>query len=185
MQFWTYGPYDVDIKKQSESEMKQAFWQQVAESDEAEGFGRGSLKGAIGCYVFYMQYGEKMTPYYVGLTKARTGFGGEIFTPHKINHYRKALTERPRHKGKMLLFPLATPTGYLSLAYETNKPLIEWMERTLIGMALAKNPYLLNVRDTKNLRNCVVDGVFGIQSRHQKYEAASVARKVLTDHDDW
>lgn len=132
-----------------------------------------------------MKRGEKLVPWYVGKTNAMTGFYGEVLTPHKVDHYSNIIAEKPYWTPHMLLFPLITPGERLSRAYKSNKPLIEWMERTLIGMALGKNPNLYNKRDTKLLKNCIVDGVFGSFDKHQHYPAALAARRALTDRQDW
>lgn len=180
MHFWSFGPFEVDL-----SQDRSHFWAQVREEEEWESLGHNRLCHAIGCYVFLLRYGDKYRPFYVGKTNAKSGFYSEIFAPHKLDHYQNIISEHPRHTPLMLLFPLRTPTWTLSRAYVTNRPLIEWMERILIGMALAKNPDLYNRRDTKNLKNCIVDGVFGKFSKSQRYEAALVARQTLTDLNDW
>lgn len=181
MQFWSYGPFDVRILE-DDRYWKRAFWDAVAEYDEDAG---APLKSAIGCYVFVMSRGTVIRPWYVGKTNAIAGFQGEIFTPHKLKHYKEIIGLcASGWKPQMLLFPLATAGNRLSYAYKTDKPLIEWMERTLIGMGLAKNPQLFNTRDTKWLRECVVDGVFGDYKSHQRYEGAIAARKALTNYED-
>lgn len=182
MQFWSYGPFPVgafdDVRH-----WRSSFWQGVDEYDFDAG---GSLRSAIGCYAFVMSRGAKIKPWYVGKTNAISGFEGEIFTDHKLTRYRGVVDTSPSGwKPHILLFPLVTETGRLSRAYKSDKRLIEWMERTLIGMALAKNPDLYNKRDTTMLRKCVVDGVFGEFKAHQRYEGAIAARKALTNHDDW
>lgn len=132
-----------------------------------------------------MKRGDKLVPWYVGKTNAKTGFYREVFTSHKIQHYTGIIEQKPGWKPHMLLFPLITPSWRFSKAFATDKPLIEWMERTLIGMALAKNPDLYNKRDTALLKNCIVDGVFGRFGSYQKYPAALAARQALTHHEDW
>lgn len=179
MRFWTFGPFNAH------PEDKPRFWSEVAEAEQEDGFEPKSLRGAIGCYAFVMERGEKLVPWYVGKTNARTGFYGEVFTPHKTAHYRGIVDLKMGWRPKMLLFPLITDTGRFSQAYATNKPLIEWMERTLIGMGLAKNRDLFNKRDTKMLKNCIVDGVFGHFEKRQHYPSALAARRALTDQDDW
>lgn len=180
MKFWTYGPFDVTLGD------KAAFWHQTKTDVEWDGLQVTDLKHAIGCYLFAMRRGEKLIPYYVGKTTAKTGFEGEIFTPHKIEHYRRAVERRPSYRPQILLFPLtnATHDGF-SAAHASQKPLIEWLEKILIGMALARNPDATNARDTKRLKQCIVDGVFGKQTRREKYDAAYYARLALTDQRDW
>lgn len=179
MQFWSYGPFSANPLD------KTAMWSEVREAEDYEGLETNAIRDSIGCYVFVMQRGKKLLPWYVGKTNAKTGFYREVFADHKVSHYSSIIEWKTGWRPKMLLFPLITSSGRFSAAYKTNKPLIEWMERTLIGMALSKNPDLYNKRDTKMLKNCIVDGVFGDFSKNQRYPAAIAARSALTDHDDW
>ena len=178
MRFWAYGPLPIDLDDLSK------FWNELDGWAEFDGLEAWELRRAIGCYVFVMQRGKKLIPYYVGKTNAKTGFQGEIFTPHKRKHYRSAIEAKPTYKPKMLLFPLVTATEKLSRGNTLHRGVIAWMERTLIGMALAKNEELLNARDTKLLRTCIVDGVLGKEGHNNHYDAAIAARRALTDLPD-
>lgn len=175
MRFWAYGPLPVNLDDLG------SFWNELDSWAEFDGLEAWELRRAIGCYVFAMQRGKKLIPFYVGKTNAKTGFHGEVFTPHKLKHYRSSIAAKPTHKPKMLLFPLITATEKLSRAHTSHRGVIEWMERTLIGMALAKNDQLMNARDTKLLRTCIVDGVFGREGHGHQYDAAMAARRALTD----
>ncbi|CDN46569.1 hypothetical protein [Neorhizobium galegae] len=186
MLFWSYGAFNMPSSF-DEKYWKSIFWLQTHEFNEYDGL-TPTLQKAIGCYVFVMARGDVLRPWYVGKTNARSGFEGEIFTPHKLGHYSTIIAEaRMGWRPQMLLFPLVAnqETAQLSTAYKSSKPLIEWMERTLIGMALAKNPDLFNTRDTVKLRNCIVDGVVGKFPKRHRYPGAIAARKALTDLQDW
>lgn len=101
-----------------------------------------------------------------------------------MRYYRDIAAAKPRQKPQMMLFPLITNGERLAHAGKVNNDVVEWMERTLIGMALAKNADLYNRRDTKRLREYIVDGVFGAKAHTHRYPASDAARRMLTDHDD-
>lgn len=172
MNFQAWGPFDFsgDVKE---------FWALVDAEAEKYGVDRWQLRRAIGCYLFSIKHGEKLTPWYVGKTSAQTGFYGEIFTPHKRQHYNAVLGQTHRKAGQILLFTLVTGTGRISNATQSTKSLIEWLERMLIGMAIAKNPDLRNKKDTKLLREVWVEGVFGAQNLGRPFSGASAAKKAL------
>lgn len=68
MQFWTYGPFACHPTN------KRASWTLVRATEEEENYQPNELRHAIDYYVFVMKRGEKLVPWYVGKTKARTGF---------------------------------------------------------------------------------------------------------------
>jgi hypothetical protein len=127
--------------------------------------------------LFVVKRGETYKPYYVGKTTAQTGFQGEIFQKHKLAHYSRALQKRKM--GYIFLFPLVTNGGRFSRANNTSGPVVEWLERILIGFALRKNADLQNKRDTKLLREVWVEGVFGKQDAGRAYTPAVGARRAL------
>lgn len=181
MRFWAHGPFEVPVEAGAR---RDSFWKQVREDEEYDSLEKNSLCNAVGCYVFLTRWGQTHTPYYVGKACGQAGFYQEVFTPHKTRYYREIAASKPRHKPMMMLFPLITGTGRLARPGKANNDVIEWMERTLIGMALSKNPQLYNKRDTKRLREYIVDGVFGAKAHTHRYPASATARRMLTDHDD-
>lgn len=79
----------------------------------------------------------------------------------------------------MLLFPLTTgnPDGHKPFSKNRNKmSVVEWLERTLIGMALQRNPQLLNLRDTTLPKSVTVRGVMGARDKGRPYEEVKYAR---------
>lgn len=92
----------------------------------------------VGVYVFGLQHGRGITPWYVG--KATVSFQQEVFTPHKLHHYQVALAMQ-RRGTPVLLFVRERRRG-TSLS-ET----IGAVEKQLIRFAKMKNPELLNTRD--------------------------------------
>ncbi|RYY84788.1 MAG: hypothetical protein EOO15_18560 [Chitinophagaceae bacterium] len=127
------------------------FW---AEIDE--GIAEG-LSGAIGCYIFSIRAGKGSRPWYVGLAEKQS-FKKECFTPHKINHYNNAIASR---KGTPMLTLLAKYTRNDKLVSPTGSSHrdIQNVETMLIANCLRKNPDLLNMRDTKLLREMIVRGM--------------------------
>lgn len=146
------------------------FWAAVNETLE-EG-----LPDAIGCYIFSVKSGMRPRPWYVGLA-ARQSFRRECFTAHKLRHYSDALAET---QGVPYLTFLAKCTPGNSFAKPSKKRQrdIEELEKMLIANALTRNPDLLNVRDTKLLREMVVPGLLNTP-RGKPTSATSSFKKLL------
>lgn len=179
MHFHTWGPFRFEKTLATESRWKAEFWQdQVSKQETSYGWPGGDIKSAIGCYMFATKTRTKYTPWYVGKTTAKLGFQSEIFQPHKLDHYASALEVSKQTHGFIFLFPLIAKNGKLSHA-KSSYFTIAWLEKTLIGMALSKNPALLNLRDTLRHRNVWVEGVFGKQSQGRSSYPATEARKAL------
>ena len=173
MLFDVYGPLPVEFGDDNER-WRAAFWNDV-EDQQAEG-----LKLAIGCYAFCLRNGENSKPWYVGKTLAATGFEGEIFQPHKVSHFKNA-NEVNRGRREIFLFPLLTPEGRFSHALTAGQPSIDWLETTLIGMALAKNPRIANLQNTRMLRNIQVPGLCGETLPGRPTSAVAAVRSVFLD----
>jgi len=127
------------------------FWDQL---DEALG---DELSGGVGCYIFSIRAGKGVLPWYVGLAEKQS-FRKECFTHHKITHYNNAIAAR---KGTPLLTLVAkyTPGGKLVRPTGGSHRDIQQLETMLIGNCLGRNGKLLNVKDTKLLREMVVPGL--------------------------
>lgn len=127
-----------------------AFWEAV--HDEYP-----NLPNACGCYVFAIQNGEKITPWYIGKTERNT-FRGECFQSSKREHYNTVISA---YNGRPLLFLIPKLTGAgkdfcKSTTYSYGD--VNFLETLLIGMALEQNPNLSNIGKTKYLRNIVIRG---------------------------
>jgi hypothetical protein len=160
--FDVYGPFPVNRDGRNCPSAQPDFWRQA----EARG---EPISSAIGCYLFCISHGSKITPWYVGMTTARTGFRQEVFSPHKVRIYNECLNNR---KGSpvIFLFPLCCNGPYrFSRAYSSGARVIEWLERMLMGFAYARNPAISNTRDMHFLKNTTVLGVFGTKSRGRPY----------------
>lgn len=153
--FDVFGPFDVDSEAIMSGRQQVRLWQ------EAES-GLEGLSAGIGCYLFCLNRGGKLTPWYVGMTVARDGFKGEAFQPHKLEIYRKVLTNHPNHgRPQIMLFPLILRhSGRLGRG-KSKRRVIAWLERMLMGFAYWQNPDVENVRDMKFLRNVNVNGLLG------------------------
>ena len=168
--FDVYGPFDIDREDGEISRAGQSMWDEVEDCEDG-------LARAWGCYMFCLQNGRNIVPWYVGKTCAAGGFREEAFADHKLWIYN-SITER-RGKRHLLLFPLTTgnSNGHKPFSKNRNKTsVIEWLERTLIGMALQRNPRLLNLRDTTLPKSVTVRGVMGTKSKGRKYEEVKYAR---------
>jgi hypothetical protein len=157
--FDVYGPFGVDRSDGQIKRAGQSMWAQTEAQDEG-------LAKSWGCYVFCIQNGKNVVPWYVGKTWAEGGFRAEVFGDHKLDLYNWC----SEWKGQrtMLLVPLMTGGQDDVGQFSSNKgshSVISWLERTLIGRALDRNPELLNIRDTKLLRSVTVRGVMGSKSR--------------------
>tara|TARA_R110002020_G_scaffold50791_3_gene143681 strand:- start:6047 stop:6568 length:522 start_codon:yes stop_codon:yes gene_type:complete len=172
MHFQAWGPFEFDGDIG-------AFWERVDAEAIRYDTDPIALRKAIGCYMFSIKRGDTYKPWYVGKTSAQTGFYGEVLTPHKVEHYNGVFETTRRKSGQLIFFTLITSTGHLSRATRSTAALVNWLERMLIGMAIAKNPDLRNKRDTKLLRSVWVEGVFGKQDPGRPFSGATAARKAL------
>lgn len=171
--FDVYGPYDVDRVDGHVVRAGQSMWAE-AEAQDA------GLARAWGCYMFCLQNGASVVPWYVGMTVANGGFRDEVFADHKLDVYN--WLSESRGKRTMLLFPMMTGDASYSGQFSRNRnsiDIIKWLERTLIGLALDRNPELLNLRDTKMLRSVTVRGVIGSKAKGRPYQEVKYARKAL------
>lgn len=178
MWFDMYGPFDLTRENGTISSRQPDFWGQVQQASGEYGYGTKELELAIGCYVFGLRHGEALKPWYIGMTVAKGGFRSEVLQKHKRNHYDEVVKNN-RGAPIMLLMPLLTPTGYFSLDTTTNKPLIQWVEKMLFGVALRQNIKCRNQRDTKYLRNVVVHGIFNSRPSGRLGPEVTAARKMF------
>ena len=170
MHFEIYGGFEICRKDNRLGLFDDAFWQRARGDDE-------DLPDACGVYVFAMKYGENIVPWYVGKTERRT-FERECFEPTKINYYNDVLAER--HGTPLLyLIPRCTAGGG-----RFSKPTagtwrdIDFLETMLIGIAIERNPDLLNVRSTQMFREMVVPGIINTPAR-KPTSAESQLRQAL------
>ena len=106
-----------------------------------------------GCYIFGIRTGRGTTPLYIG--KATKQFRTEVFTPHKMEKYQRALSDCT--KGTPVLYFVAAPTGKGA----PNLKAIHELEEFLIQTAVARNADLLNVKGTKRAQWAIAGVVRG------------------------
>lgn len=145
-------------------------WNDIDEATEP------GLSGSIGCYIFSIRAGKGSLPWYVGMAEKQS-FRKECFTPHKINHYNNAIASR-RGTPEITLIPkytngakLVNPTG------NTHRD-IQQLEAMLIGNCLTRNRGLLNLRDTKLLREMIVPGLLNSPSGNPGSSVRSFKRLI-------
>jgi len=112
------------------------------------------------------------------MTIAKGGFRSEVLQKHKRDHYDAAMRGR---RGTPLLFliPLLTPQGRFSRDRDGNEALIKWVEKMLFGVAINRNPACRNQRDTRNLREVVVHGIFNSRPRGRQGPEVAAARAMF------
>ena len=172
--FDVYGPFEIGRVDGQITRAKQSMWQDVAMNEPG-------LDSAIGCYMFTIQNGRKITPWYVGMTICGSGFYGEVFTDHKLGLYNP-IAGRKGHR-QMFLFPFMTgdqtAAGRFSRNRSAGKRTILWLEKTLMGFALQQNEGLLNLRDLTLPRSVTVRGVIGEQTRGRPFSEVIEVRRAL------
>jgi len=178
MWFDMYGPFDLTRVDGQIPPRQPDLWGQVQGASEQYGADARALEQAIGCYAFGLRHGDTLKPWYVGMTVAKGGFRSEVLQKHKRNHYDGVVGE---HRGApvMFLMPLLTPDGYFSRDRTSTKPLIQWVEKMLFGVALRRNPFCRNQRDTKYLRNVVVHGIFNSRPPGRQGPEVTAARQMF------
>jgi hypothetical protein len=179
MNFDSYGPFDLDLGDVRSLRWRADFWQSVHELYDWSSEKRShNLSTAIGCYSFLTRRGDKLTPWYVGKTTAQAGFAGEIFTPHKLEILEK-VKERGRGRLSVALFPLIDEDANFIHPYSSARYTIDWLEKTLIGMALSMNQDFENIRDTKHHRNISVLNILGKRSRGRPHKDTQILRSAF------
>ena len=145
-----HGPFTIKKKEglvSRNKDVKRNFWNEVRKTEE-------SLPSACGCYLFAIRAGKGTKPCYVGLTGKQT-FEHECFASQKLNIYNEALAHK---KGAPVLFLLAkrTSKGKFVKPGKNRHASSEFLETFLIGVAIDKNPELMNIQKTKFLREMCV-----------------------------
>ena len=178
MYFDMYGPFKLARANGRIPARQPDMWNEVRAECGRRGYEKTELERAIGCYAFGLRHGSTLRPWYVGMTLAHGGLRSEIFQPHKREHYDCVVQER-RGAPIMFLLPLLTPEGRFSRDRTLSKPLVEWVEKMLFGVALKRNPGCRNQRDTKYLRNVEVRGVFNSRPQGSPGHSVSAARQMF------
>ena len=133
------------------------------------------LPSACGCYIFSVRASRGSLPWYVGKAE-RQSFRKECLAPHKILHFNNALAGR-RGEPELFFLPQVTRTGKYRAPTSSQRPAIRELESLLIGMAINRNPGLLNVAGTKWLQEISVDGF--LNSKKARHGGAKKLRELF------
>jgi hypothetical protein len=151
MRYSIHGPFELKTKNglvDRSKDGKNNFWAEIENTDLM-------LPSACGCYLFAIRAAKGIKPWYVGLA-AKQSFQRECFTPQKINIYNDVLAGIK--KGKPLLFLIAKKTKQDKFVKPCKNGHRDstYLETLMIGVALEKNPELMNIKKTKFLRGMCV-----------------------------
>jgi hypothetical protein len=147
-QYEPYGPFTVPIESGRIPKKLTKFWEDVEKR-------KAGLSEAVGCYIFAVKKASGYIPWYVGKT-VKLGFRGEGFQRHK-RLYFDSLGTLENGTVNLYLIPRVTSTGKLRGKYgrkvkQGQDGKITILEERLIGLALAKNPDLVNVKGRKQIQ---------------------------------
>lgn len=159
--FDVFGPfkihrYSARHARIIRSEEGKTFFQETRVAD---------LANRQGAYVFGVQAGKGIRPYYVGKAE-KTSFERECFTVDKIEKYNRCLADR---RGTPVMFFVALAGRRSKSARED----IAKLEEFLIQTAVTANPELLNKRGTKR-PTWSITGVLGPEKGRGKPTDAAV-----------
>jgi hypothetical protein len=173
MLFKIFGPFEIPRTDkgliETDAEEKKTFWQEVDESVT-------ELSEACGCYVFAINPpGGGARPWYIGLA-SKQSFRSECFQPHKINLYNNAIAEYDRGSPQLYLIAKLTSAKNCSRPSTNGHGDVEALEDVLIGIAYARNQYLLNMRGTAFLRDAVIPGIMNTPPGNPGYAAAELKK---------
>lgn len=157
-----FGPIPVPVYRKHGrriyTERLDEFWQELPD-----------IGTARGCYVFGIRAGRGITPCYVG--KATRTFRQEVFAPHKLDKYHRALIEYKR--GTPVLFFVSAPRR----RGRANHSATGEIESFLIQQAVAANPNLSNVKGTRSAEWGIAGVIRGGQGKPST--AACAFKKAL------
>ena len=180
--FEVYGPFQLPRRNGLIIKPTADWW-----SETVNVYHGPSPERGIGCYMFTLG-SKRIKPWYIGQTVCAGGFRDEAFTDHKLDHYNAAFAGR-NGPPAIFFFPLITRDFY-NEGWRLSKDrtrrvrkLVDWLERTLIGMALAQNNDLRNKKDATYLRTVRVRGILGKAPVGRPNEEVALARRALFGDD--
>jgi hypothetical protein len=144
-------------------------------SNEVEN-ARTGLSDACGCYVFVIRAAKGYTPWYVGRTKIQT-FMIEAFNSANKRKYERVFND---HAGTPMIFFLPIMTAGWNQFRKQNEGLssVVFLEKWLITEALRKNPGLINLQNTKYLKDLRVRGIFNSQHGESTKDSTELGRAI-------
>lgn len=170
MRYSIQGPYELTRKNRlinDSAASKRSFWNRIDE--EIEG-----LSDACGCYVFAAQN----RPWYIGLAEKQP-FKKECFTTHKVNIYNKVLANYERAAPWLYFIAKLTPNDSFSQPSINGHADISALEKVLIGLAIAKNKEVANIRGTRFLRDMNVPGIINTEQGQGRAHSVQEMRSLF------
>ncbi len=168
MDFSVYGPFEMERKSNGHIDTSKQSKKNFTSMVDASKF---NLSLSTGCYVFALKSGGGSKAWYVGKAEGQS-FSKEIFAIHKINVFNDVLASK---KG----IPQIYLIGKLCWPGKMRRRTIDFLETTLIGMALSRNPELKNIRDTKMLKEIRVPAIIRGSALGHPGKAAVALKRIL------
>ena len=157
MNYDIFGPYALPKKTAAKGKVLdlsakslRPFWEAIEENEGID------LRNGRGCYLFAHKAGGGFKPWYVGQSKGP--FAKEVFTPKNKGHYSEVYSDLGAATPVIFLIARLTTGGGLSERSLSSKE-VDFIEQKLIGLALAKNPDLINVANTRHHKGLVIPGI--------------------------
>ena len=173
MNFDVCGPFEIPRNK-TKTRIDE---ERLGELDKAMEEEYPGLSSACGCYVFVMHAGKGYKPWYIGQTKSPSILK-EAFNSRNINAYNGVLDKIK--SGTPMIFFIPTLTRGGAKYRKPNRQLksIDFLEKWLIGEAFQKNVNIINIRDTKFLKDLHVKGVFNAKHGESDNSSKELRRAV-------
>jgi hypothetical protein len=173
MRFIPYGPLEVPVTDGAVDASQLKKWWHDIDFDGKHTY----LPAAYGCYIFVLQIGSTLVPWYVGRTRA--SFKGEILTRHKRGILEEVLKSNKRGRLAIIFLARTTSKGTLRRGDRRSAtPEVKFLEDALIGACLARNPDLMNKSQTRYLRQIVVPGFLNDKGMKRSPSAKMIAQIV-------
>ena len=172
--FETFGPFKIPTPEGKIVRPPVSWWNECVDR-------KFELSRSIGCYMFVMG-NANIKPWYIGLTLNQNGFREEVFTDHKLDLYNWVIDEGFRGPPQLYLFPKITRPFHEDWKFcsgQSHSGPIEWLEKTLMGMAFSQNPDLANSRDLTYPRTVHVRGILGRTPKGKRTGHIAKARQAL------
>ena len=170
MRYTVHGPFllprDTDGLFTREAGEKASFWETVESSESG-------LSDGVGAYLISV----RNVVWYVGLAEKQS-FRKECFSAHKVTKIDSAIR---RGSGNAFLHLLAkrTPTDRIAAPSCNGYRDVQFLENSLIGISLERNPELLNRSDTAILREIKVPGLFNSPPHSGKMKSVRSLQQIL------
>lgn len=171
MQYKVYGPFAIPRENgllQLNGPTIKTFWDEIGRKVEG-------LPQACGCYIFSIG----IKPWYVGLASGQF-FRAECFSVSKKAAYLAAYNNVDKGVPRLTLIAKLTPQKKRFCKPSVNlQNDIYLLEDLLIGMALRKNPKLINIAKTKLLKEMHVPGILNTGTGEGAATAVQYLRQIM------